>query len=80
MKIMLVIVLAAALSTACGSAREEAVSTCAAAILSFDVPQVEAKCDSLSKEDQRAAAKQATEKSGVIVFLPPYEAKEARSR
>lgn len=73
---LLPLIFAAALA---GCADPEApIRACAAAILEIDPPKAEAACDSLSRAAQDKAAKIATEQSGVIVFLPPYEAKQAR--
>lgn len=41
--------------------------------------KAEALCDPLPHDAQDKAAKIATEKSGVVIFLPPYEAKQARA-
>lgn len=62
----------------CGNVVAE-VRECSDAISDIgNTKNIEAKCDKLSHEKQREAADIASKKNGVIVFLPPYEAKKAR--
>lgn len=69
---------AAILFVGCGTDRDAAVTACAEAINALDTAAVTAKCDGLPLEEQRKAAQMATAKNGVLVFIPPYEAKKAR--
>lgn len=58
-----------------------AVRECSEAITDIgNVPNVEAKCDRLPEEKQREAAEIASKKNGLIIYLPPYEAKKARQQ
>lgn len=59
--------------------QEAQTQACADAILEIDLKKAEAVCDPLPHDAQDKAAKIATEKSGVVIFLPPYEAKQARA-
>ena len=52
--------------------RDQRIQACATAIATLDRSKVDPLCASLSNADQDAAAKLATERDGLIVFLPPY--------
>lgn len=76
---MLAAIGVAACGEATASTGHSAITACADAIQTFDAGAVRKACNALSRDDQDKAARLATEKDGVIVFLPPYKAAAARA-
>lgn len=74
---LMVMLLAAAAACSDGEAK---IAACTDAMLEFDNNKSDAACDPLSHEDQEKAAKIASDKSGVIIFIPSYQAKEGRQQ
>lgn len=80
MRKILAAVLVGLMLVGCGNAVAGA-RECSEAIADIgNIPNVEAKCDHLPQEKQREAAAMASKKDGLMVFLPPYEAKKARQK
>lgn len=81
MKKLIVVILLGLMLVGCGreSKMQAAVRECSEAIADIgNIPNVEVKCDHLPQDKQREAAEIASKRNGLIVFVPPYEAKKVR--